>query len=333
MLYNADYPLSRGRRLRLTKTLRDLVSETSLSSKNLVQPLFVSENDDENNEVEKMPGIFRIKEKKILKEIELIKKSGINVIALFPKVNEKLKNEYGSEALNNDNLICRCIRKISREFPEMIVVCDVALDAYTTTGHDGIIDNNGYVNNDKSINQLAKMALNFAQSGSVFLAPSDMMDGRVRAIRSKLEENNFKNVCIMSYSAKYCSNLFDPFRQALGSEKNLGNSGKETYQMDFRNSREAIKEAILDINEGADIIMVKPASFYLDIIKEFKNNFVVPIAAFQVSGEYSMIKLASEKKILNYKEIVLESLFSIKRAGASIIFTYFAREVSEWLNN
>ncbi len=333
MLFNSEYPLSRNRRLRSTSSIRDLISETNLSSKNLVQPIFVTEILNTDLCIDKMPEIYRIPEKNLLGEIELLKNCGINAVSLFPQISEKRKNDSGSESLNSNNLVCRCIKSIKREFPDVLVACDLALDAYTNSGHDGILDSCGNIDNDKTNQLLAKMALNFAEAGSMFLAPSDMMDGRIKLIRKKLEDNRFFDVCLMSYSSKYCSSLYGPFREALGSAKNLGNSSKETYQMDYRNANEAIKEAAQDINEGADIIMVKPATFYLDIIKVLKNNFPVPIAAFQVSGEYSMIKIAAEKSIIDYKKTVLESLFSIKRAGAGLIFTYFAKEVSSWLNN
>ncbi len=205
------------------------------------------------------------------------------------------------------------------------------MDAYTTSGHDGILDKNGHVDNDKTIEILSKMALNFAKSGCDIVAPSDMMDGRIRLIRSNLEKNKYHDTCILSYSTKFCSNLYSPFREAIGSKKNLGNAKKSTYQIDFRNRHEAIRESLEDIKEGADIVMVKPACFYLDIIREIKNRTLTPVAAYQVSGEYSMIKNCELNGVIDYKNFVLESLYCIKRAGADIIFSYFTKEVAKWL--
>ena len=228
-------------------------------------------------------------------------------------------------------MICRLNRKLKKEFPELIIICDVALDAYTLNGHDGLVDSLGKIDNDKTIEMLSKMALNFAKSGADIVAPSDMMDGRIKLIRSYLEKNKYHDTCILSYSSKFCSNFYSPFRQALGSEKNLGNSSKSTYQIDFRNRREAIKESLEDIEEGSDIIMVKPAGYYLDIVREIKDLTVIPIAAYQVSGEYAMIKNAVSNGIFDLRSIVLESICCIKRSGADIIFSYFAKEVAKWL--
>ena len=244
---------------------------------------------------------------------------------------KKKKDDQASESLNEDNLVCRSLRKIQKKCPNISVVCDLALDAYTTKGHDGVVDKSGVINNDQTIEILSNMAVLFAMNGCKIVAPSDMMDGRVKIIRETLEKENFKDTVILSYSSKFSSNFYSPFRDALGSKTNLGDSSKNTYQINFKNKREAIKESLEDQNEGADILMVKPAMYYLDIINELKNNTFCPIAAYQVSGEYSMIKYLSDKQIFNHRDVVLESLYCIKRAGADIIFTYFAKEVAKWL--
>ena len=244
---------------------------------------------------------------------------------------KKKKDEHGSESLNADNLVCRSLREIQNKCPNISVICDLALDAYTTNGHDGVMDRNEQINNDETIEILSKMALLFSANGCEIVAPSDMMDGRIKIIRETLEKEKFKDTIILSYSSKFSSNFYSPFRDALGSKKNLANSSKSSYQINFKNKREAIKESLEDQHEGADILMVKPAMYYLDIINELKKNTFCPIAAYQVSGEYSMIKHLSDKQIFHYQDVVLESLYCIKRAGADIIFSYFAREVAEWL--
>ena len=324
-----NYKLSRGRRLRRNNFIRDLTAETFLTINDLVMPIFVTEEKDFI--IEKMPDMKRVSLNSLQDELKEIVDLGIKAVALFPVIDKKDKSEKASEATNPDNLICKCLKTISKNFPNLIVICDVALDAYTQSGQDGILNSLNEVDNDKTVEILSIMSNNFASYGCKTLGLSDMMDGRVESIRKNLELNGFIDVCIISYSAKYCSHLYSPFRDALGSEKNLGQKTKGTYQLDYRNSFEAVKETLKDVNEGADIIMVKPATFYLDIINELKKKVNLPIAAYQVSGEYSMIKIAGNKQIIDYKSTVIESLSCIKRAGADMIFSYFSKEVSAWL--
>ena len=328
--YSRGFPFHRGRRLRNKKNISDMVSETNLSVNDLVLPYFLREENDETV-INNMPGLQRFSTDELIKELKEIENLGIKTIAIFPKINEKKKDDHASESLNENNLVCRSLRKIRKSCANISVICDLALDAYTTKGHDGIVDESGLVNNDATIEILSEMALLFAKSGCDIVAPSDMMDGRIKVIRETLEKEKFKDIVILSYSSKFSSNFYSPFRDALGSKKNLGNASKSTYQINFKNKREAIKESLEDQYEGADILMVKPAMYYLDIINELKKNTFCPVAAYQVSGEYSMIKHLSDKKIFNYKDVVLESLYCIKRAGADIIFTYFAKEVAKWL--
>ena len=324
------FPYHRGRRLRSSSNLRDIVSQVKLSLDDLVMPYFIKEIED-NSEVKNMPGISRYDENEILFQIEKLIKKGVKAVALFPKISDKNKTPNGVEALNENNLICRTLRNIKNKIPEIQVFCDVALDPYTTTGQDGIVNKKGEVDNDSTIDTLSKMSVLLAENGCDIVSPSDMMDGRVKIIRNELEKSKNINTCIMSYSAKFASNFYSPFRDALGSLKNLEETDKKTYQIDFRNQNEAIKESLEDIHEGADILMVKPAMYYLDIINLLRDRCLVPIAAYQVSGEYSMIKIASEKNIINFEDTVLESLVGIKRSGADIIFSYFTEEVSKWL--
>ncbi len=325
-----SFPNHRGRRLRSNQPFIDSLAETSISAKNLVMPYFIQET-NKDLQIKSMSGMARFTEKGIMEEVSVLQDLNINMVALFPVIPNEKKTPHAKESLNSNNLICRVLRKLKKKFPKLIIICDVALDAYTLSGHDGILNNKNEIDNDKTIKILSNMAVNFAKNGCDILAPSDMMDGRVKLIREELEKKGLVNKCILSYSSKFSSNLYTPFRDALGSSKNLGNSNKSSYQIDFRNRREAIKESLEDIEEGADIIMVKPAGYYLDIVREIKNQTLVPIAAYQVSGEYSMIKYLSDKQFFNYRDLVLESLYCIKRAGADIIFTYFAKEVAKWL--
>ncbi len=325
------FPYHRGRRLRSSDNIRDIVSETNLSSKDLVMPYFVREDKD-SSKANDVIYLKRYTITELLKKIDQLIKYGVKTIALFPKILEEKKSTTAKESFNEKNLICRTLKAINKEYPDLTVICDIALDAYTLSGHDGIIDSNGNINNDQSLEVLSKMAVNFAQAGCNVLAPSDMMDGRIKLIRENLETNGFHDTLILSYSSKFCSNFYSPFRDVLGSKKNLGDSKKNSYQIDYRNSREAIKESLEDIYEGADIVMIKPASHYLDIIKDIRDNCLIPIAAFQVSGEYCLIKNAADNNLINFKDCVIESLTCIKRSGADIIFSYFAGEVAEWLN-
>ena len=311
--------------MRSSKSLRDLVAEIFLKIDDLVMPYFVREKNDEAL-IKKMPGIRRFSESELIHELGEISKLGIKAISLFPKIPDEKKTHDACESYNENNLVCRLLKKISKEFPDLITICDVALDAYTETGHDGITNSKGKIENDRTIKILEKMSLNFVHNGCKVIAPSDMMDGRIKIIRESLEKNGFFDTCILSYSSKFCSNFYSPFRDALGSQKKLRKSNKKTYQIDYRNRRESIKESLEDIHEGADIVMVKPAGYYLDIVRDLKDNCLVPIAAFQVSGEYSMIKNTAEKKIFDYDKIILESLACIKRSGADLIFSYFSKE-------
>ena len=324
------YPYHRGRRLRIHDKFRDLVSESSLSSDDLVMPYFIRE-EDEKPLIKQMNGIKRFTIKELIIEIKKVLDCGIKAIAIFPKVADEKKSLDAKESFNTNNLVCRCLRSLNSKFPDLIVICDIALDAYTLSGHDGIINSSGSIDNDMTIQALSEMSLNFAESGCKIIAPSDMMDGRIKIIRETLEKRGYKDTIILSYSSKFCSNFYSPFRDALGSKKKLGNNKKSSYQIDYRNSREAIKESLEDIQEGADVLMVKPAGYYLDIIKELRQNCLVPIAAYQVSGEYCLIKNASENGLINFKDSVIESLHCIKRSGADMIFSYFASEVAQWL--
>tara|TARA_A100001037_G_C15059203_1_gene593884 strand:+ start:67 stop:1062 length:996 start_codon:yes stop_codon:yes gene_type:complete len=324
------FPKVRPRRLRLNKTIRNLVSETSINKSKLIQPLFVSEILKNKEEIPTMPDQYLFSKNDLMSEVDELVSLGIHTIALFPNIDSDLKDNSGSEALKEDNFICRIVREIKQRFPELVIITDVALDPYTSTGHDGIILDDK-VDNDLTVDALTKMSLNLASSGADVLAPSDMMDGRIGKIRDSLEKNNFKDTILLSYAAKYASNFYGPFRDAVGSKQTEGIS-KKTYQMDFKNLKEAHKEILLDINEGADILMVKPAMPYLDVINDLNQKFNVPIFAYQVSGEYSMLKMGIDKKILDHN-VIPETLISLFRAGSSSIITYFARWTAENYDN
>ena len=321
------YPSTRLRRLRKNLNLIELVSETNLTSKDLIQPIFIKENFEGKEEIESMPGIFRFGLNHVLSEIEELKNAGINAIAVFPVIESSKKDEKGSEALNKSNFIAHSINKIKQEFPELILIADVALDPYTDHGHDGILINNE-VANDETVEVLIEQSILLAEAGADIIAPSDMMDGRIGLIRDSLEKQNLKDTILLSYAAKYNSKFYGPFRDAVNSASNLGNSSKSSYQMNISNKNEALHEVALDINEGADIVMVKPAMPYLDVIQLIKKEFKVPTFAYQVSGEFSMLKNAINHGWLD-KEVMLESLVSIKRAGADAILSYAAKEISK----
>ena len=321
------YPSTRLRRLRKNLNLIELVSETNLTSKDLIQPIFIKENFEGKEEIESMPGIFRFGLNHVLSEIEELKNAGINAIAVFPVIESSKKDEKGSEALNKSNFIAHSINKIKQEFPELILIADVALDPYTDHGHDGILINNE-VANDETVEVLIEQSILLAEAGADIIAPSDMMDGRIGLIRDSLEKQNLKDTILLSYAAKYNSKFYGPFRDAVNSASNLGNSSKSSYQMNISNKDEALHEVALDINEGADIVMVKPAMPYLDVIQLIKKEFKVPTFAYQVSGEFSMLKNAINHGWLD-KEVMLESLVSIKRAGADAILSYAAKEISK----
>ena len=324
------FPRVRPRRLRLNETIRELVSETNINKSKLIQPLFVSDTLKQKEEIVTMPGQYLYSKDDVLSEIDELADLGINTIALFPNIESDLKDISGSEALKEDNFICSIVRQIKERFPKLVIITDVALDPYTSSGHDGIILN-GKIDNDLTLEALSKMSINLASSGADILAPSDMMDGRIGKIRDSLEKNNHKDTILLSYAAKYASNFYGPFRDAVGSKQTEGIS-KKTYQMDSKNLKEAYKEILLDINEGADIVMVKPAMPYLDVINDLSQKTNVPIFAYQVSGEYSMLKMGIDKKIFDHN-VIPETLISLFRAGSSSVITYFARWTAENYDN
>ena len=328
--FKRKYPLSRLRRLRSNKSIRDLVAENKLSIDDLIQPIFVKESIKEKEEIESLIGIFRHTEKSILKEIEELVNLGIKAVAIFPVIDEDKKDEKGSEATNEENFLNNVIKTIKQTFPEILVIADVALDPYTIHGHDGVLNTEGDVANDETLKVLKDQALNLAHAGTDIIAPSDMMDGRIGVLRKALEEKDFKNTLILAYSAKYSSKFYGPFKDAVESTKFFGNKSKDTYQMAVANVDEALHEVALDINEGADIVMVKPGMPYLDVLKAVKETFRMPTFVYQVSGEYAMIKAAIEKNWLS-EEVIIESVLSFKRAGADCILTYAAKEIAKKL--
>ena len=323
-----SYPNVRLRRNRKTEWSRRLVSESNLSTNDLIWPIFIREGKNIKESVKTMPGIYRYTLDKIEGLVEKAINKKIPMIALFPNTPISKKNSKGSEALNKNNLVCKALRLIKKNYKEIGLMCDVALDPYTTHGHDGILRNN-CVDNDETVKILIKQSLLQAKMGCDVIAPSDMMDGRIGSIRKALDNNGFKQVQLLSYAVKYASNFYGPFRDAVGSKKLL-KSNKKNYQMDFSNSKEALREVALDISEGADFVMVKPGMPYLDIIKLVKDNFKIPVFAYQVSGEYSLIKNGVINKILD-ENAIYESLMSFKRAGASAIVTYFADQIADKL--
>ena len=329
-----SFPATRLRRNRISPWIRELIAETSLSASDLIMPFFVIAGKNKKEAIKSLPGNYRFSIDLLVKEIEKARKLGIPAIMLFPAIEQKLKDKNGKEALNPKNLICQAVAAIKKAVPNIGVICDVALDPYTNHGHDGILsDDSTHVLNDETIQILCEQALVQAKAGCDMVAPSDMMDGRIGAIRKYLDENDFKNVGIISYAAKYASGFYGPFRHAVGSAKNLNVGDKKNYQMDFRNFDEAIREVALDINEGADIVIVKPGLPYLDIVAKIKQNFSVPIFSYQVSGEYAMLKLAAENNLLNFEAALYETLIAFKRAGASAIITYGAMEIAKNLNS
>jgi porphobilinogen synthase len=325
------FPLHRNRRLRVNESIRSLVRETTLSPTDFMFPMFIAEGENVNVEIPSMPGIFRRSIDLTVAEVKEIYALGIRAVNIYVKVSENLKDNTGKEAWNKDGLMQQAIRAIKSACPEMIVMPDVALDPYSIYGHDGIIAN-GDVENDSTVAALVKMAVSHAEAGADFVAPSDMMDGRVLRLREGLDAAGFHHVGIMSYSAKYASAFYGPFRDALDSAPREADiavpKDKKTYQMDYANRIEAIKEALSDVEEGADMVMVKPGIAYLDIVREVKNAVNVPVTVFHVSGEYAMIKAAAERGWLDHDKIMMEQLMCIKRAGASLISTYFAKEAA-----
>ena len=322
------FPNIRLRRVRNSKWMRKLVSENDLSVNDLILPIFIRSGKNKVESIKLMPGVYRYSVDKLNIIMNKAKKNKIPMVALFPYTPNNKKNKFGTEALNENNLVCKALRLVKKKYPKIGIMCDVALDPYTSHGHDGVIINKK-IDNDKTVKILVKQALLQAKMGCDVIAPSDMMDGRVGKIRKALDKNNFENVSILSYAAKYASNFYGPFRDAVGSKMNL-KTDKKTYQMDYRNSNEAFREVALDIKEGADMVMIKPGMPYLDIIRNIKNTFKIPVFAYQVSGEYSMIKLAVKNKLVP-DEAILESLIAFKRAGASAIITYFALDIANKL--
>ena len=329
MIITGKYPSLRLRRNRKYDWTRRLVQENELSVNDLILPIFVMEGKNKTQQINSMPGVLRYTVDKIPLLLDKAVKNKIPLIAVFPYTNKKLKNVYGSEALNGNNLVCKSIRLIKKKYNNDIgIMSDVALDPYTSHGHDGLLKNNQILN-DETIDILIEQSLLQAEMGSDIIAPSDMMDGRIGKIRNVLDKNNFQLVQIISYAVKYASNFYGPFREAIGSNKNL-KSDKKNYQMDIKNKIEALREVSLDIKEGADIIMVKPGMPYLDVISLIKDEFKIPIFAYQVSGEYSLLKNGIDKGIIK-ETAILESLISFKRAGCNAIITYFAPEIASKL--
>lgn len=326
----SNFPRTRMRRSRMTAFSRRLVKENSLSINDLIYPIFVTYGSNVKEEIKSMPGIYRFSLDLLANEIERISSLGIPAIALFPKIEQNLKDPNGSEALNKNNLVCNAIKISKKVNNELGVICDVALDPFTDHGHDGVIIND-QIDNDQTLEILCDQALIQAEAGCDIIAPSDMMDGRVGLIRDKLDSHGFTNVQIMSYAVKYASAFYGPFRDAVGSTVNFSNRSKESYQMDPANSDEALREVSLDINEGADMFIVKPGMPYLDIIYKIKQEFKIPLYAYQVSGEYSMIKTAIDNGWFDEQKIIFESLIAFKRAGCSGIITYFAPYVAKLL--
>nr|WP_249219815.1 porphobilinogen synthase [Chitinophaga sp. HK235] len=321
--------IRRNRILRVSPAIRAMVAETILRPSDFIAPLFVTEGENVKEEISSMPGYFRYSLDLTIKEAKELWSMGIKSVLIFVKAPDNVKDNKGTEAVNPDGLMQRAIRGIKNAIPEMVVMTDVALDPYSSYGHDGIVEGTEIVN-DPTVEVLARMSLSHAQAGADFVAPSDMMDGRILAIRNILEQHGFDKTGIMSYSAKYASCFYGPFRDALDSAPGFGD--KKTYQMDYANSREAIKETLMDIEEGADIVMVKPAMAYLDIMRIIKDNTTVPVSAYHVSGEYAMIKAAAQNGWLDENKAILESMTSIKRAGADLIATYFAKDAVRLLN-
>ncbi len=323
------YPLRRNRRLRTTEAVRSLVRETIISPNDFIVPLFVVEGKGVKEEIASMPNYFRFSLDLLEKEVKELWKMGLKSVLLFVKVPDNLKDNSGTEALNAEGLMQRAIKTVKNVVPEMLVMTDVALDPYSSFGHDGVVAD-GKIINDDTTAILAEMSLSHAKAGADFLAPSDMMDGRIFEIRSLLEDEGFHDTGIMSYSAKYASAFYGPFRDALDSAPGFGD--KKTYQMDPANREEAIRETLMDIEEGADIVMVKPGLCYLDIVRDIKEAVHVPVAVYQVSGEYAMIKAASEKGWLDHDAVMMEQLTAIKRAGANMIASYFAKDTVKLLS-
>ena len=331
MKIERSYPDTRMRRIRKSSALREMLAETTLSKADLIQPIFIKEDLKGREAIKSMPGINRLGLDILNDEIKKIIDLGIKSVAVFPVINEEKKDEIGSQATIENNFICEAVSAIKKSYPDLVVIADVALDPYTDHGHDGLLNETGDVDNDLTLPALREQALVLAKAGTDIIAPSDMMDGRIKIIRDALEQNDFINTLILAYSAKFSSKFYGPFKDAIESAKFFGNKTKDTYQMPVQNINEALHEVALDIQEGADIVMVKPGMPYLDVIKAVKDEFKVPTFAYQVSGEYSMLKNAVETGLLS-NDVIKESLLSFKRAGADCILTYFASEIAKDLS-
>lgn len=331
--FSGKFPFTRLRRMRSKEFLRHIIREHELTVNDLIYPVFVTEGQGRREPIGSMPGIERLSLDVLLKEAAEWVELGIPAINLYPVISVEKKSLDGREAYNSEGLAQTAIRKLKQEFPQLGILSDVALDPFTSHGQDGIIDENGYVLNDETNRILAKQAISHAEAGADMVAPSDMMDGRVQVIRQALESAGYCNVGIMSYAAKYASSYYGPFRDAVGSAANLGKRDKKTYQMDPANIAEAMREVALDIAEGADAVMVKPGMPYLDVVRSVKQQFNIPVFVYQVSGEYAMLKAAIQQGWLPEREAIMESLLCIKRAGASAIHTYFAKQVAQWLKH
>jgi porphobilinogen synthase len=326
-----SFPTTRLRRLRQHAFTRNLMREHALSTDDLIQPLFIIDGTNQRENIASMPGIARLSLDQLLSEVDELVTLGIKAVAIFPKIDASLTSLDAREAYNPDGLICRAIKAIKQAYPEVGVICDIALDPYTSHGQDGVLNAAGDILNDETNVVLVKQALCYSAAGCDVVAPSDMMDGRIGAIRQALDQAGFQRTIILSYAAKFASNYYSPYREAIGSLANLGKSNKMTYQMDPANGNEALHEVALDLQEGADIVMVKPGLPYLDVLYRVKETFQVPTAVFQVSGEYAALKAAAANGWLNERPAVFEALIAFKRAGADMILTYYAKEVAGWL--
>lgn len=326
-----EFPQRRMRRMRRDAFSRRLMSEQTLTVNDLIYPVFVTEGENRKEPVPSMPGVERISVDRLLQVAERCLSLGVPAIALFPVVDSSVKTEDAAEAFNPRGLIPTAVRAVKQRFPELGVITDVALDPYTSHGQDGLVDATGYVLNDETIEVLVKQALSHAEAGVDIVAPSDMMDGRIGALRTALDRHDYARTRILAYAAKYASAFYGPFRDAVGSAANLGRSSKETYQLDPANSDEALREVALDLGEGADMVMVKPGMPYLDIVRRVKESFAAPTFVYQVSGEYAMLKAAGQQGWIDEKKCVLESLLGFKRAGADAVLTYFALDAAQWL--
>ena len=331
--YSESFPATRLRRNRQHSWLRDLVAENNLTINDLILPIFICQGQKQRQIIPNLPDILRYSIDEAIEVVKQARDLGIKAIMLFPYIDNKLKTADGKEALNENNLICNAISQIKNAVPDIGIISDVALDPYTNHGHDGLTNKQGQILNDETTEILCQQALIQAQAGSDFVAPSDMMDGRIGKIRQFLEQNNQKNTNIMAYSIKFASNFYGPFRDAVGSNTNNKNIDKKTYQLDYRNSGEAMREIAQDISEGADCIIIKPGLPYLDIIKEAKQQFNIPIITYQTSGEYAMLKIAAQAKIFNYEQALLENLIAYKRAGCNTIISYDSFEIAQFIKN